>query len=123
MARGQQIVVKFSQEDLDNLCAALLAHVEKLNSLLKPSWPNAEKVHDEMYNMVDTLVILAVDQKWVSAFAKIGRTEEMVSSQEIHVVSWGSLFCNFAIPLIKHFIVNIAADNGGCNYKLNQCSS
>ncbi len=73
-------MVKFCQEDLDDLCAALLAHAEKLNSLLEPSWPNTEKVHDEMYNMVDTLVIHAVDQKWLSAFAKIGRTEEMVTS-------------------------------------------
>jgi hypothetical protein len=80
MARGQCIVVKFSQEDLDDLCAALFAHAERLNSLVEPSWPGAEKVHDEMYNMVNTLVIHAVDQKWFSAFAKIGRKEEMVTS-------------------------------------------
>jgi hypothetical protein len=49
MARGQHVVVKFSQDSLDALCAALLAHAEKLNSLLEPSWPNAEKVHEEMY--------------------------------------------------------------------------
>ncbi len=116
-------MVKFSQEDLDDLCAALLVHAEKLNSLLELSWPDAEKVHDEMHNMADTLVIHAVDQKWFSAFAKIGRTEEMVTSQEIRAGSWGGLFCNFAIPLTKDFIVNIATDNGGCNYQLHQCSS
>ncbi len=70
-------------------------HAEWLNSLLKPSWLDAEKVHEEMYYMVDMMVIHAVDQKWFSAFAKIGRTEEMVTSQEFHAVSWGSLFCNF----------------------------
>jgi hypothetical protein len=37
--------------------------------------------------MVDTLMIHVVDQKWFSAFAKIGRTEEMVTTQEIHAVS------------------------------------
>ncbi len=31
-------------------------------------------------------------------------------------MSWGGSFCNFAIPLTKNFIVQIAADNGGCNY-------
>ncbi len=69
--------------------------MESLNSLLEPSWPNAEKVHEELYNMVDTLVIHAVDQKWFSAFGKIGKTEEMVTSQEIYAVSRGGLFCNF----------------------------
>jgi hypothetical protein len=36
----------------------------------------------------------AVDQKWFSAFARIGGMEEMVTSQEIHAVSWGGSFCN-----------------------------
>jgi hypothetical protein len=48
-------------------------HVERLNSLLELSWPDAEKVHEEMNNMVDTLMIHVVDQKRFSAFAKIGR--------------------------------------------------
>jgi hypothetical protein len=47
-------------------------------------------------------MIHAVDQKWFSAFARIGGTEEMVTSQEIRAVSWGGSFCNFcAIPLTK----------------------
>jgi hypothetical protein len=95
MARGQRVVVKFNQESLDALCAALLAHAERLNSLLEPSWPNAEKVHEDMYDMVDTLMIHGVDQKWFSAFAKIGRMEEMVTSQEICAVRWGGSFCIF----------------------------
>jgi hypothetical protein len=96
MARGQRVVVNFTQDSLDALCVALImAHAERLNSLLKPSWPNAEKVHEEMYNMEDTLMIHVVDQKCFSAFAKIGRTEEVVTSQEICAISWGGLFCNF----------------------------
>jgi hypothetical protein len=94
MARGQRIVVKFTQNSLDALCAALMAHAERLNHLLELSWPNAEKVHEEIYNMVDTLMIHAVEQKWFSTFAKIWRTEEMVTSQEICAVSWGGLFYN-----------------------------
>jgi hypothetical protein len=95
MVRGQRVVVKFTQDSLDALRVALMAHVERLISLLKPSWPDAEKVHEEMYDMVDTLMIHVVDQKWFSAFAKIGKTEEMVTSQEIHAVSWGGPFCIF----------------------------
>ncbi len=88
-------MVKFTQDSLDALCVVLMAHAGRLNRPLKPSWPNAEKVYDKIYNMVDTFMIHAVDQKWFSAFAKIGGTEEMVTSQEIREVSWGSSFCNF----------------------------
>ncbi len=88
-------MVKFTQKSLGGLCGVLMAHAERLNSLLKPSWPDAEKVHEEMYNMVDTLMIHAVDQKLFSAFAKIGVTEEMVTSQDIRALSWDGSFCNF----------------------------
>ncbi len=47
-----------------------MVHAERLNSLLKPSRPNAEKVHEEMYNMVDRLMIHAVYQKWFRAFCQ-----------------------------------------------------
>ncbi len=94
-------MAKFTRESLGALCAALMAPAERLNSLLKPSWPNAEKVHEEINSMVDTLMIHAVDQKWFSAFAEIGRTEEMVTSQEIRAVSWDGLCCNFYDTSIK----------------------
>jgi hypothetical protein len=51
MVREQCVLVKFTQESLGALCAALVVHAERLNSLLEPSWPNAEKVHEEMYDM------------------------------------------------------------------------
>jgi hypothetical protein len=63
------IVVRFTWKSLGALRAALVAHAERLNSLLEPSWPNAEKVQKEMYNMVDTLMVHVLDQKWFSAFA------------------------------------------------------
>ncbi len=31
MARGQRVVVKFTQDSLGALCAALVAHAERLN--------------------------------------------------------------------------------------------
>jgi hypothetical protein len=47
------IVVKFTRESLAALCAALMEHVERLKSLLELSWPDAEKVQEEMYALVD----------------------------------------------------------------------
>ena len=92
------VVVKFTPKSLGALCTALVAYADRLNSLLVPSWPNAEKGQEEMYDMVDTLMVHAVDQKWFSAFTKIGEGEEMVTTQEICAVSWGSLFCISVIP-------------------------
>jgi hypothetical protein len=80
------------------LRAALMAHAGRLNSLLEPSWPDVEKVQEEMYNLVDTLMVHGVDQKWFSTFALFERAEEMVTTQEIHAVSWGSLVCVSVIP-------------------------
>jgi hypothetical protein len=86
------IVVKFTRRSLGVLRAALMAHTGRLNSLLKPSWPDAEKVQEEMHNLVDTLVIHGVDQKWFSTFALIEGAEEMVTTQEICAVSWEFFF-------------------------------
>ena len=51
------IVVKFTRRSLGELRVALMAHAERLNSLLEPSWPNVEEVHEEMYALVDTLMV------------------------------------------------------------------
>jgi hypothetical protein len=81
------IVVKFTRRSLGALRMALMAHAGRLNSLLKLSWPDMEKVQEKLYNLVDTLVIHGVDQKWFSTFALIERAEEMVTTQEIRAVS------------------------------------
>ncbi len=81
------IVVTFTHESLAALCAALIDHAKRLNSLLKPSWPDAEEAHEEMYALVDTLSIHGVDQKWFSAFALIEGAEEILTTQEIRAVS------------------------------------
>ena len=94
---SSRIVVKFTRESLVDLCVALMDHAERLNSFLKPSWPDAEKVQDKMYELVDTLMVHGIDQKWFSAFAQIEGVEEMVTTQEIRVVSWGDLFCVSAV--------------------------
>ena len=87
------IVVTFTHESLAALCAALIDHAERLNSLIEPSWPNVEEVHEEMYALVDTLMVHGVDQKWFSAFTLIKGAEEMVTTKEIRAVSWCGLFC------------------------------
>jgi hypothetical protein len=63
------IVVKFTRRSLGALCTALMAHAERLKSLLEPPWPDEEEVQEEMYALVDTLMAHGVDQKWFSAFA------------------------------------------------------
>jgi hypothetical protein len=83
------IVVKFTHESLAALWAALMEHGERLKSLLEPSWPDAEEVHEEMYALVDTLMAHGIDQKWFSAFALIEGAEEMVTTQETRAVSFG----------------------------------
>jgi hypothetical protein len=91
------IVVKFTHETLAALRAALMEHAERLNSLLEVLWPNAEEMHEEMYALVDTLMIHGVDQKWFSGFALIKGAEEMVTTQDIPAVTWCSLFCVSAV--------------------------
>ncbi len=54
-------MVKFTWKYLGALCAALVAHAERLNSHLEPSWPDAEKVQEEMYDMMDTLMVHVVE--------------------------------------------------------------
>jgi hypothetical protein len=80
-----------------------MAHAERLKSLLELSWPDAEEVHDKMYALVDTLMVHGVDQKWFSGFALIKGAEEMVTTQEIHAVSW----CSFVLCFCGSFLTKI----------------
>jgi hypothetical protein len=57
------MVVELSWNSLAILRAALLKHAERLEDLLRPSWPNAGEIQDEMYRLVDTLMVNGVDQK------------------------------------------------------------
>ncbi len=95
-----RVVVKFTWQSLGELCTALMAHAGGLNSLLEPSWPDAEQVHVEMhkYKLVDTLLIHGIDQKWFSTFALVEGAEVMMTTPEIHAVSWSSLFCISVVP-------------------------
>jgi hypothetical protein len=51
-----------------------------------------------MYALVDTILIHGMDQKWFSIFVLIEGAEEMVTTQEIHAVSWGCLSFVSAVP-------------------------
>jgi hypothetical protein len=85
------MVVKFSRKSLADFCTALLRHAERLQDLLRPSWPDAGEVQDKMYHLVDTLMLNGVDQKWLSGYALVQKAEVMLTTLEIHAVSLG--FC------------------------------
>jgi hypothetical protein len=86
---ASRVVVRFTWASLAKLCTALMEHAGRLNSLLEPSWPNGEAVHEQMYALVDTLIQHGVDQRWFSAFALIEGAEVMVTTPEIRAVSLG----------------------------------
>jgi hypothetical protein len=81
------VVVKFSRKSLANFCTALLGHAERLQDLLRPSWPDAGEIQDEMYRLVDTLMLNGVNQKWFSSYALVEGAEVMLTTPEIRAVS------------------------------------
>ncbi len=85
-------LLQFSRERLAILCAAILGHAERLQALLRPSWPNAGEIQDKMYCLVDTLMSAGVDQKWFSAYILVEGAEVMLMTPEIRVVGLGFLF-------------------------------
>ena len=77
---------------MGTLRAAILKHAGNLESLLRPSWPNAEEIGNEMYGLVDILMRSGVDQKWFSGYAVVEGEEVMLTTPEIHAVGLGFLF-------------------------------
>ncbi len=86
------VVVRFSPDSLAILCAAILGHEERLQALLRLSWPDAGEIQDEMYRLVDTLILNGVDQKWFSGYALVEGAELMLTTPEIYAVGLGFLF-------------------------------
>ena len=85
------VVVELSRNSLAILRAALLKHAERLEDLIRPSWPDAGEIQDKMYRLVDTLMVTGVDQKWFSGYAQVEGAEVMLTTLEIRAVSLG--FC------------------------------
>jgi hypothetical protein len=81
-----RVVVRFSRDSLAILRAAILGHAERLQALLRPSWPNAGEIQDKMYHLVGTLMLNGVDQKWFSGYAVVEGAELMLTTPEICVV-------------------------------------
>jgi hypothetical protein len=86
------MVVRFSRDSVVLLRAAILGHAERLQDLLRLSWPNAREIQDEMYRLVDTLMLNGVDQKWFSGYTLAEKAELMLMTQEIRAVGLGFLF-------------------------------
>jgi hypothetical protein len=113
---ASRVVVRFTWASLAKLRVALMEHAERLNSLLEPSWPNPEGVHEQMYALVDTLIQHGVDQKWFSTFTLIEGAEVMVTTPEICAVSLGWFvlhFCNNVY--LKDFVI-VATGSRECNH-------
>ncbi len=87
-----RVVVRFSRDSLAILRTAILGHAERLQALLRPSWPDAGEIQDEMYYLVDTLMLNGVDQKWFSGYALVEGAELMLTTLEIRAVGLGFLF-------------------------------
>jgi hypothetical protein len=85
------VVVELSRNSLALLRVAIMGHAERLEDLLGLSWPNAGKIQDKMYHLVDALMVNGVDQKWFSGYARVDGAEVMLMTTEIHAVSLG--FC------------------------------
>ncbi len=86
------VVVRFSRDSLAILRAAILGHAERLQAPLRLPWPNAGKIQDKMYHLVDTLMLNGVDQKWLSSYALVEGVELILTTPEIRVVGLGFLF-------------------------------
>jgi hypothetical protein len=85
-------LLRFSWERLAILRAAILGHAERRQALLRPSWPNAGEIQEEMYRLMDTLMSAGADQKWFSAYILVEGTEVMLTTPEIRAVGLGFLF-------------------------------
>ncbi len=85
------VAVRMSQEGLGTLRAAILKHAGNLESLLRPSLPNAEGIGIEMYGLVNTLMASGVDQKWFSGYTLVEGEEVMLTTPVILAVGFD--FC------------------------------
>jgi hypothetical protein len=85
---ASRVVVRMSREGLGTLRAAILKHAGNLESLLRPSWPDAEGIGNEMYGLVDTLMAAGVDQRWFSGYALVEGEEVMLTTPGICAVSF-----------------------------------
>ncbi len=85
-------LLRFSREHLAIILAAILGHAERLQALLRQSWPIAGETQDEMYHLVDTLMSARVDQKWFSAYILVEGAEVMLMTPEICAVGLEFLF-------------------------------
>jgi hypothetical protein len=74
------MVVELSRNFLALLRVAMLEHAERLEDLLGPSWPDAGEIQEEMYCLVDTLMVNGVDQKWFSGYARVDGAEVMLTT-------------------------------------------
>ncbi len=79
-------LLRFSRERLAILRSAILGHAERLQALLRSTWPDTREIQDKMYRLVDTFMSAGVDHILVEG------AEVMLTTLEICAVGLGFLF-------------------------------
>ncbi len=88
-----------------------MEHAGNLESLLRPSWLDAEEIGNEMYHLVDVLMHSGVNQKWFSGYAVVEGEEVMLTTPGIHAVSFDfcMISCNNTLTKKQLFIILLQA--------------
>jgi hypothetical protein len=73
-------------EDVDEFCRELIKKGGCLAAVIAPEYPDAERVRDEVLNVLDTVETYEVVGKWVTSVTSCS-SEEYVMTQAIRSVS------------------------------------
>jgi hypothetical protein len=73
-------------EDVDKFCSELIKKGGRLAAVIAPDYPNAERVREEIRDVLNTVETYEVVGKWVTSVTSCS-DEEFVMTQEIRSVS------------------------------------
>jgi hypothetical protein len=73
-------------EDVDKFCSELIGKGGRLAAVIAPDYPDAERVREEICDVLDTVETYEVVGKWVTSVTSRS-DEEFVTTQEIRSVS------------------------------------
>jgi hypothetical protein len=73
-------------EDVDEFCRELIEKGGRLAAVIAPEYPDAERVCNEVCNVLDTVKTYEVVRKWVTSVTSRSG-EEYVTTQAIRSVS------------------------------------
>ena len=73
-------------EDVDKFCSELIEKGGRLAAVIAPDYPDAERVREEICDVLDTVETYEVVGKWVTSVTSRS-DKEFVMTQEIRSVS------------------------------------